>query len=69
MIRELIADFLLIWWGLWTCFVFTWIIIYGKMVAVEPNHWILIIEYILTIAGTGLAFERLWDDLKKLRRK
>ena len=64
-IKEVVADIFLIWWGLWTLFAFTWIGLFGEMRAIEPTHWILVIEYLLTLAGIVLGIERLIKDVRQ----
>ncbi len=63
-IKELLADLILIWWGLWTLYLFSHIAIYGYVKGVEPNLWILYVELGLTIAGLTLGVERLIRDIK-----
>ena len=66
-IKELLGDILIIWWGGWTLFVFSWIGLFGEMRAVEPNHWILIIEWLLCACGIILGIERLIKDIRNRR--
>lgn len=62
--KETIGDVLIIWWGGWTLFVFTWMGWFGEMRAVEPTHWILVVEFLLTLSGIILGIERLIKDIK-----
>ena len=64
LVKELAGDILIIWWGSWTLFVFSWIGLFGEMRIVEPTHWILLVEWLLCLAGTGLGIERLIKDIK-----
>ena len=67
-VKELLGDFLIIWWGLWTIFLFSIIAIQGYVKGIEPNLWILYIELGLSVAGTALGIERLINDLKRRLR-
>jgi len=64
LLKEIAGDILIIWWGVWTLFVFTWIGLFGEMRVIEPNHWILIIEWCLCAGGIILGIERLIKDIK-----
>ena len=66
-IKELAHGIFYLWWGGWTLFTFTWIGIFGEMRAVEPTHWILIIEWLLCLAGITLGVERLVKDVIHIR--
>ena len=63
-IKELLADLILIWWGIWTLYLFGHIAIYGYVKGAEPNLWILYTELGLAIACTVLGVERLIKDIK-----
>ena len=65
--KELLGDLLIIWWGLWTIFLFTTIATQGYVRGIEPNLWILYIELGLSVAGTVLGAERLIQDFKRFR--
>ena len=64
-IKEIQGDIFLIWFGGWTLFVFSWIGLFSEMRAVEPNHWILIVEWLLCLWGVIRGIERLIKDIKK----
>ena len=67
MVKEVAHGIFYLWWGGWTLFVFTWIGLFGEMRAVEPTHWILIIEYITCATAIVLGVERLQKDVLKLK--
>ena len=68
-IKELLGDFFLIWWGIWSIFLFTMIAVQGYVKGIEPNLWILYVELGLAVAGTVLGFERLVKDLIMFRKE
>ena len=68
-IKEILASLFLIWFGLWSIFLFTTIAIQGYVKGIEPNLWILYVELGLAIVGTTLGFERLIKDLLRFRKE
>ena len=68
-IKELLGNLFLIWWGLWTIFLFATIAIQGYVRGIEPNLWMLYVELGLGVAGTALGFERLVKDLIRFRKE
>ena len=64
-VKEIAANVFLIWWGGWTLFVFTWVGLFGEMRVIEPNHWILLVEFFLCIGGISLGIERIVNDIVK----
>ena len=63
-IKEIIADLLIVWWGLWTIFLFVTIATQGYVRGIEPNLWILYTELGLSVVGTILGIERFIKDIK-----
>ena len=68
-IKELLGNIFLIWFGVWSIFLFTMIAIQGYAMGIEPNLWILYVELGLAVVGTILGFERLIKDLIRFRGK
>lgn len=68
-IKEILGNFFLIWFGVWSIFLFATIAIQGYVKGIEPNPWILYIELGLAVAATILGFERLIKDLIRFRGK
>lgn len=69
LIKELLGNFFLIWFGAWSIFLFTTIAIQGYVKGIEPNPWILYVELGLAVIATVLGFERLIKDLIRFRGK
>ena len=67
-IKELLGNLFLIWFGVWTIFLFAMIAIQGYVMGIEPNPWILYVELGLAIVATALGFERLIKDLIRFGR-
>jgi len=63
-LKEILADLVFIWWGIWTIYLFAHIAIYGYVKGAEPTLWILYTELGLAILGTILGVERLIKDVK-----
>lgn len=68
-IKELLGNFFLIWWGIWSIFLFSMIAIQGYVKGIEPNLWILYVELGIAVIGTVLGFERLIKDLIRFREE
>ncbi len=68
-IKELLGNLFLIWFGLWSIFLFTTIAIQGYVKGIEPNLWILYVELGLAVVATILGFERLIKDLLRFGKE